>query len=831
MERTTIDFGIDLGTTNSKIAVFNGSGATVFKNNLGQEYTPSAVWIDKKGNIKVGRKAKEMVEYDDNNSFSEFKRQMGEPKSYRFAASGRQMKPEELSAEVLKELRKDVQQSTGEEVKAAVISVPAAFDLPQCDATNKAARLAGLSFSPLVQEPVAAALAYGFQSKSDRVFWMVYDFGGGTFDVAIIQVRDGQIRVVTHSGDNYLGGKNIDWEIVDRLLVPSLTKGFSLTDFNRGNSKWKSAFAKLKLHAEQAKIELSRDNNTNILIENLCNDERGKQIQFEHELKRNEIEPLIEPFVEQSINHCKTVLEEKKLSPDNIERLILVGGPTLTPIFRDILKEKLKINLDISQDPLTVNAKGAAIFARTQPIPKAFVIQRPAITGEYRIDLKYETVGSDIDPDVGGIVTSNDGKSVNGFTIEFKQEKTLWRSGKIVLSSDGKFMTTIHAEDINNEFLIELCDLTGNLLKIDPDRFTYTHGMTISSPPLLHSVGVALANGEAQPFLIKGTPLPHRHREIHRTTVFLRKGESGTLLRIPVVEGENTRRADRNTRIGEIVVTGDQIRRDIPVGSEVEITIDMDESRLVRVKAYIPIIDEVFDKVITLEKVTADPQKLAEDFKREKIRLQKIRDDAHQTGTGEADQSIQKIQDEGMEHDIQASLAASSVDPDAAARCQKRIIDLKVTLDKAEDALQWTVLVTEAKQEIETTRDITDQYGKEEDKKIFQSLADEIAAAIKSSDIDLLHQKMEYLDSFRLKILIEQPGWWVGYFEFLEQRKLHMRDQLQADNLLSQGRSSIDNNDFDGLKSVVRQLIGLLSIEEQQEAQGYGGTTMPKEYK
>ena len=310
---------------------------------------------------------------DNENTKSEFKLQMGTSQIYTFLASHKQMLPEELSAEVLKSLRGDVKQSTGEDVIAAVISVPAAFELPQTNATRKAAILAGLSVSPLVQEPVAAALTYGFQSKSDRVFWMVYDFGGGTFDVAIVQVRDGQINVVTHGGDNHLGGKLIDYEIVDQLLVPALRKEYALSDFNRGNPKWKAAFAKLKLHAEQAKIKLSRDTEADILLEPLCQDDHGMWVRFEHTIKRSEIEPLLEPFVERSINKCHNVLNQAQLSSGDIEKIILVGDPTLTPIFREILKNKLGIALEFSVDPLTIYAQGAAIFAGTQKLPKDLI--------------------------------------------------------------------------------------------------------------------------------------------------------------------------------------------------------------------------------------------------------------------------------------------------------------------------------------------------------------------------------------------------------------------------------------------------------------------------
>ena len=168
---------------------------------------------------------------------------MGQDWRKPFKRSGNSMLPEEMSAEVLKSLKADVHTNKGEDLHAAVITVPAAFELPQCEATRRAAALAGLTVSPLLQEPVAAALAYGFQSASNKVFWLVYDFGGGTFDAAVIQVRDGVIQDVNHAGDNYLGGKNIDWDIVEKLLVPQLTADRRLSDFNRTNPQWRAAFA------------------------------------------------------------------------------------------------------------------------------------------------------------------------------------------------------------------------------------------------------------------------------------------------------------------------------------------------------------------------------------------------------------------------------------------------------------------------------------------------------------------------------------------------------------------------------------------------------------
>ncbi|MDD5700747.1 MAG: Hsp70 family protein, partial [Dehalococcoidales bacterium] len=582
-----------------------------------------------------------------------------------------------------------------------------------------------------------------------------------------------------------------------------------------------------KLKAEQAKIALSNDDSTIITIDPLCIDDKGMPINFEYELKRSEIEPLIEPFIERSINRCKAALEEKRLSPDNIEKLILVGGPTRTPIVRDILKERLRIPLEFSVDPLTVNAQGAAIFARTQPMPKEANKVQILIPGQYSLELNYEPIGNDPDPMIGGKINAPDGKPLTGFKIEFIEIKTRWRSGKISLPADGKFMTTVHAGEQTNEFLMELTDATGNLCKTVPDRFSYTIGMTISNQPLLHCIGVALANGEMQPFLSKGTPLPAHRREIHRTTVSIKKGESGTILRIPIVEGENTKRADRNALIGNLEVTGKLATRDLPLGSEVEITIDMDESRLICVKAYVPILDKEFEYPLKLDKEIPEPRKLIDDYKRQQERLQKVQANAQQAGITQVDKPIQKIEDEGMLHDIETSLAAAPADPDAADKCQKRLVDLKIVLDEAEDALEQPLVISKAHNDIEYMRDIIEKFGDDEEKQNFNALEKEIDAALGSNDTDLIKQKLEYLEELYWRICFKQPGWWVTQLEDLEKRKLHMKDQQLAERLIIQGRSAIDSNNLDALKTVVRQLIGLLPADEQQEVQGYGGTTMP----
>jgi molecular chaperone DnaK len=414
-------------------------------------------------------------------------------------------------------------------------------------------------------------------------------------------------------------------------------------------------------------------------------------VRLERELKRSDIEPLMEPLVERSINKCKETLEKKRLSVGDIEKIILVGGPTLTPIFRDILSKKLGIPLEFRMDPLTLYASGAAIFAGTQSIPRDIMQKQHSVaTGQYRVELEYKPVGNESEPLVGGKAIAPKGGFLAGFTIEFVESKTRWQSGKISLGANSTFVANVRAEKgRTNEFLIELRDATGNLRETAPDRFQYTIGMEIPSQPLINSIGIALPNNEMQIFLSKGTPLPARHRKIHRTAVPFKKGESGALLRIPVVEGENTKRADRNFRIGVLEIPADRIRRDVPAGSEVEITIEIDDTRLVRTKAYVSILDEEFENVLKLGKTVADPKQLADDFKREQARLEAARSKMRETRSRvlQAENALRRIQGERMEHDIEVSLAAAQGDPDTADKCEKRLIDFKIAIDEAEDAM------------------------------------------------------------------------------------------------------------------------------------------------
>ncbi|HKR59281.1 MAG TPA: Hsp70 family protein [Pyrinomonadaceae bacterium] len=831
MDRTTIDFGLDLGTTNSSVAVLQGTETEVIKNNDNAEITPSCVSLSKAGTFRVGMRAiNEYLDEPEVNAFMEFKGAMGsKERDFVFQRTGLRLKPHELSAEVLKSLRGDVLQQKGEDLSAAVITVPAAFTLDQCDATKQAAELAGIKNSLLLQEPVAAAMAHGFQSQSDRVFWLVYDLGGGTFDAAVIQVQDGMIRVINHEGDNQLGGKLIDWAIVENLLMPALAREFKLIDFHRGNPKWKPTLLRLKRDAEQAKISLSRSD-SEVLETRIYHD--GQPLDFQYVLNKSDVEKLAEPFILRSISICKKALSTKQLQIHNIEKMILVGGPVKMPYLRNRLadaNEGLGLPLDFHIDPLTVVSRGAAVFAGTQRIERP-TTRASATEGQYVIELDYKPVGADPEPLIGGRVVSPNGEPISNLSIEFVNSETRWRSGKVVVRNDGTFIANLRAEKGKpNIFLIELKDTSGSALVSIPNRLTYTIGLSITDPPLIHSVGVADSNNKTLAVLQKGSPLPARKLIVHRQAFHVHRGRSDEWIRIPVVEGEHER-ADRNQRIAFLEISGDKLKRDVPAGSEIEITIQIDQSRVLTASAYIPILDEEIQHVSNLGRLTPDLNDLKRDAEREKKRLTELRQKANETQEDHAIEKLSRLEEEEIEREIDGSLIAGNADEGERDRCHKRLLDLKAANDEIEDTLLLPGLLAEATQLTGWSEEVVQSLGTEEDKKSFQRLRRDLELAMnhRPPDADLLRRKIDDLYSFRFRLLSTQPDWWIGYLEYLAEHKENMTDLTQADLLIAQGHRSILADDLEGLKSSCRQLHNLLPADEQDQARGFGSTLVSR---
>ncbi|WP_020666132.1 Hsp70 family protein [Amycolatopsis nigrescens] len=817
MVRETTDFGIDLGTTNSAIAMATADDATVIRNNLQAEYTPSAVYISRSQKILVGAPAKDRVEEDPDNACAEFKLQMGVVGEHKlFEVAGRSMTPEELSAEVLKSLRGDVQQASGESIHAAVITVPAAFELDQCDATRKAAVLAGLDFAPLIQEPSAAAWAYSTRLGHDRGFWLVYDFGGGTFDAAVVKVADGEFSTVNHAGDNFLGGKLIDWALVEDVLVPAARKEFNLPELARGHRRSAGNLAKLKAAAESAKIQLSRVDSVDIqLTLNDCAD--GKpEFDFEYELTRADVERAALPLYRRSISLCHKALADSGLGPADIERVLLVGGTTIAPALRELLAdpaEGLGIALDHSLDPVTVVARGAAIFAGTQRMPHRVERTEQALSqGRVVLDLQYKTAGSDVEPLVGGLPPRTaQPQDWTGATIEFVNPdgKPAWRSGRIPLTAEGTFAARLHADErTTNNYTIELRDAKGTLLPTEPDLIPYRHTPIIGTAPTLsHSIGVGLDNNEVEWLVRKGTELPAKKRLILRSTVHVRRNERTGMIRVPIVEGERPK-ADRNMLIGRLDIAPAEVGRDVPAGSEVEVHLRIDTSFAPRADAYVPLLDEEFPIQVELGRTgPADGADLgaAVDDLADRFAELADRTDQVRSGAVEAVELIDRFRADEVLAGIRQLADAAEVDPDAASTCERQLRDAQTTLDEVEAALLFPELVDEAYTVLDGVRGLVNESGSAARRNDLRNAERTMESAITAGDRTVLQRQIGVLrDIFRE--VLQETGQLDTVIFMARERGLTGNPDPRVQRLLREGRTALDRGDGAQLNSINNQL-------------------------
>jgi molecular chaperone DnaK len=343
--------GIDLGTTNSVVAVFDKNGPMIVPNILGERLTPSVVGFTRSGEVLVGKKAKRGAVMNVGRTVFSIKRHMGT--NHRVTVDGKTYSPQEISAMILQKLKADSEDYFGEEINQAVITVPAYFSDAQRNATKDAGEIAGLKVRRIIDEPTAAALAYGLDKEKDQTL-LVYDFGGGTLDVSIIEVMSGVFRVLAIQGDTNLGGDDVDRRVVEFLLEEFKNQqGIDLSDDP-------IAMQRLKEAAEEAKIELSELKETHVQVEAITMTEKGP-LTLDVMLTRQRFEELISDIVSKTVDPMVRAIADSGLSVDKIDTVLLVGGSTRIPMVQRIVKERLGRNPSRDISPDEVVAMGAAV--------------------------------------------------------------------------------------------------------------------------------------------------------------------------------------------------------------------------------------------------------------------------------------------------------------------------------------------------------------------------------------------------------------------------------------------------------------------------------------
>ena len=369
--------GIDLGTTNSAMSFMEGGKPNIIANAQGSRLTPSVVAEDEKGEILVGTPAKNQAVVNPEGTIYSVKRLIGRswdnpevkkdakslPFEMRKASNGgvevkmgdKWYTPQEISAKVLAKMKKDAEEFLGQDVKEAVITVPAYFDDSQRQATKDAGKIAGLDVKRIVNEPTAAALAYGLDDKKDQKV-AVFDLGGGTFDISILEMGDGVFEVLSTNGDTHLGGDDFDQEIIDYLAKEFEKKeGMDLRED-------KTALQRLKEAAEKAKIELSTSEETEVNVPYITATDKGPK-HLKEKLTRSELEKLTNDLIEKTVKPCEKALKDAGLDKKDIDEVLLVGGMTRMPAVVKKVKEIFDKEPDKGVNPDEVVAQGAAIQA------------------------------------------------------------------------------------------------------------------------------------------------------------------------------------------------------------------------------------------------------------------------------------------------------------------------------------------------------------------------------------------------------------------------------------------------------------------------------------
>ncbi len=618
MIRLKIDYGIDLGTTNSTICRMENGEPSIFRTDTLREVMPSCVSFTRKKSVKVGDSAYNDMKQDkrhvthgwrpqSSNTYVEFKRTMGTDTVYHSNNMQRDYTSEELSSMVLQTLRSFVEDDTP---RAVVITVPAKFTVNQKTATLEAARLAGFEHCQLLQEPVAAAIAYGMSSKQENGLWLVFDFGGGTFDAALLKAEDGIVQVVDTEGDNYLGGKNLDYAIVDNIILPHLGSRFALSNILSDPQKHEQLRDALKTYAEEAKIHLSHKQSDDVLsnLGDLGEDDDGEEMEIDLTITQQQAFEVMRPIFQKAVDICLTLLSRNNLTGDKLDQIVLVGGPTRLPLIRQMLEQQVAHVGNTDIDPMTVVAKGAALYASTLDIPAEMVASNEQTADAIMIDIGYEPTTVELTEWVS--LRAPEGMALE---VELSRGDGAWSSGRISVSSQGKVTTIQLEKGRSNTFNVRAFDSKGNSVKCIPEQFVVQQGTKVGSAVLPYHIGISVwseqkRDGVFLPLigLEKNRPLPAvgviRNR---RTTNVLRPGVDTDIMTIPVYQADEYQKGVRSYLyewVADVVITGDDVPRMVPEGSMVEVTTKVDLSEQMSLEIYLPDIDITITKTLPTNK-------------------------------------------------------------------------------------------------------------------------------------------------------------------------------------------------------------------------------------
>ena len=556
--------GIDLGTTNSAICSFDGERIHLYKSPEQHDVTPSAIFIDRRGNKYVGSRAYNSAAKNPDNAAVLFKRLMGTSTPVKLPAVNLTMTPEECSAEVLRSLFGYLpEEIRGDGDTGTVITVPAAFNQMQKDATMAAADAAGLGRVALMQEPVAAVMSVMRQRKNDGVF-VVYDLGGGTLDIAIAESIAGRVNLLAHGGIAMCGGRDFDRILFDNVVKPWLMENFDLPEDLSANPQFKSLLRMATWATEKAKIELSQKEETVVSLPETelgVRDQAGEEIYIDITVDRKRYDALIAPKLEESIQSARETLEKAGLSPHDVERVVFVGGPTHYKPLRDKVAFELGVAPSTDVNPMTAVAEGAAVFAESidwVSQSRGRKSSRGAISAGGALDLSFNYIART--PESRAKIVAKLSRAPAGIEFQIDSLDTGWSSGRVALK-DGASIELSLAKPGDNTFKVFVFDSNGAPVALGEDKIVIARtAASIDAIPASHSIGVEAQDKVGGRFVLdylvrEGDQLPKKGKKSFKAGESLKAGSAGSI-KFKLWEGEISDPINDNRFIGMFEIKG-----------------------------------------------------------------------------------------------------------------------------------------------------------------------------------------------------------------------------------------------------------------------------------
>lgn len=802
--------GIDLGTTNSAICSYDGQSVRVWKSPDQNDVTPSAIYIDKRGNRYYGQRAYDNAPRNPNNSATLFKRFMGTSTKIEIKGAGITMTPEECSAEILKVLfgylPEDIRNA---EDTAVVITVPAAFNQMKKDATLEAARLAGFQHVALMQEPVAAVMSVMRQSKAEGIF-LIYDLGGGTFDVSIAENIGGKVNLLAHGGIEMCGGRDWDRIVFNNIVVPWLRSNFKLPADFLANSQYKTLISLAQWASEKAKIELSAREESTIALgesEARCMDLDGEEIYLDIPITRSQLDGYISEMVSETVSATRETMQKAGLTANDIERIVFVGGPTNYKPLRDAVCQELALPADVNINPMTAVAEGASIFAESINWEDN-KHGRKAVAAEVKSDCEISFRYTARTPDAYAklvFVT----KAAQGFSAEIKSLDTGWTSGRTSLVN-GSTMTLPLQNNGDNIFEVSVFDSYGRPMSLEENRIVITKTIaTIGAIPASQSIGVevmkTLGGTSVLEFLVKeGDDLPKKGVTTFKAGQTIKAG-SNSSLNIKLWEGNIESPVEDNRFIGVLKISGTDFESGvIATGAEIVCEYEMGDSGAINLEISIPSIGATFgDKNFYSrqegQKDTLDTDKISDDGQ---MMLDRIED----MGT--------KVEDERLERARKKAQNAANIGSSFCSNedVQKASNDLleskKLVYEVRKDNLS-RIRQSELDSCVAFFNESVRRYAKPTEADAFDNQAQAAQRAIDRNDPDF-EKLLNQLRGKNFDILWREDWFVIDWFKRMISMPYNYADQEKFYILKKKGENCVINDKIEDLRQVIR---GLWSIE------------------